>query len=60
MIEEYKDPNSGAIIFRKDKESKALDDVLALTAELKKKCASLERRCSSLENKIKTLEKTSN
>lgn len=51
MIKEVIDPNSGAILFKKDEESLTLEDAV-------KRIESLENKCKSLEKRIKTLENT--
>ena len=48
MIKEVIDPNSGAILFKKDEESLTLEYAV-------KRIESLETKCKNLEKRLKTL-----
>lgn len=50
MIREKLDPNSGAILFKKDSESKEIDEKIS---ELTKKVEKLEKRVRELEGSNK-------
>lgn len=52
MIVETIDPNSGAILFKKDKEGLTLDQAVEDIASLKKEITALKRRMTMLENKL--------
>lgn len=51
MIVEVQDPESGAILFKKDKESLTLEDLMKRVVDLEKKNKQLEKRIKSLEDK---------
>lgn len=52
MIVEVVDKNSGAILFKKDKESLTLEAVVKELEELKKKNSKLEKRIKALEESL--------
>lgn len=54
MIIEEIDPNSGAILFKKDKESQTLEDAVKSIESLKKEITALKRRLTILENSSNT------
>ena len=49
MIVEVKDPATGAILFKKDKESLTLEDLVKRVSDLEKKNKQLEKRIKTLE-----------
>lgn len=55
-IREVVDKKSGAILFKKDQESKNLDQALKTIAEMQKTITSLEKRIKKLEKASKTSE----
>ena len=52
MIIETIDPNSGALLFKKDKEGLTLEEAVEDIALLKKEITSLKKRLTTLENKL--------
>lgn len=59
MIVEKVDPVSGAVLFKKDKESKDLEYAMQKIEELTKVTESQDKRIKKLENRLKTLDEKS-
>lgn len=55
MIVETIDPNSGAILFKKDKEGLTLEKAVEDIEFLKKENTALKRRITMLDNKLNSL-----